>query len=129
MMKILLDTCALLWWWSNPESLSPRALSLVKDPHNSLYVSPASAWEIATKYRIGKLKQGGRIVDQWSARISVDGFLELPILAAQALKAGTLPGEHRDPFDRMIAAQSILEQIPVMTNDVELSNLGAQVLW
>jgi PIN domain nuclease of toxin-antitoxin system len=94
-----------------------------------MYISAASAWEIATKYRIGKFQQGGRIISQWSERLSADGFLALPILDAHALRAGTLPGEHRDPFDRMIAAQSILEQLPVMTSDLEIQNLGAQIIW
>ena len=128
-MKILLDTCALIWWWSDPESLSARALSLLKDPGNAIVVSAASAWEIATKHRIGKFQQGGRIIDQWPERMAVDGFLELPIGWAHALRAGALPGEHRDPFDRMIAAQGLIEGLPVMTNDPGPQNLGAQVLW
>ena len=128
-MKILFDTCTLMWWWSDPDSLSARALSLLRDPHNTLLISAASAWEIATKHRIGKFRQGGRIIDQWSERLEVDGFLELPISCAHAMRAGTLPGEHRDPFDRMIAAQALIEQLPVMTNDLELQNLGAQLVW
>jgi PIN domain nuclease of toxin-antitoxin system len=128
-MRILLDTCALLWWWAEPESLSPRALALIKDPHNNFLVSAASAWEVSAKFRIGKLAQGGVLVEEWSDRLAADGFGELPISATHALRAGVLPGEHRDPFDRMIAAQSIIEQVPVMSSDLEISRLGAQLIW
>jgi PIN domain nuclease of toxin-antitoxin system len=128
-MKILIDTCALLWWWADPDSLSKRALSLLKDPENRVFVSSASAWEISTKYRIGKFPAGGRIIQTWDERLGTDGFLELSISSHHALKAGTLPGDHRDPFDRMLAAQSLLESIPLLSPDTALSALGAERLW
>ena len=128
-MTFLLDTCALLWWWSEPQNLSRRALSLLKDPQNQFFVSSASALEVATKYRIGKYPEGRQVNDEWEKRLLVDGFQELPISFAHALKAGTLPGLHRDPFDRMIAAQSIIVNIPVMTCDLEIAGLGAESLW
>lgn len=125
----LLDTHVLLWWWAQPDHLSPRALGLLKDPHNTVVVSAASAWEIATKHRIGKMPSGGRIINQWEERIGTDGFIELAISSEHALRAGTLPGTHRDPFDRMLAAQSILEEIPVISIDEALSALGAARIW
>ena len=125
----LLDTCSLLWWWSNPASLSKRALALLKDPQNTFLVSAASAWEVATKFRIGKFPKGSRVIDEWEMRLLEDGFQELPIGVRHALKAGTLPGEHRDPFDRMIAAQALLASIPVVTSDPEIAGLGAAILW
>ena len=125
----LLDTCALLWWWSNPASLSKRALALLKDPQNTFLVSAASAWEVATKFRIGRFPKGNRVIDEWEKRLLEDGFQELPIGVRHALKAGTLPGEHRDPFDRMIAAQALLASIPVVTSDPEIAGLGAEILW
>jgi PIN domain nuclease of toxin-antitoxin system len=72
---------------------------------------------------------GAALVDSWQERLSADGFGELPLSAAHALRAGTLPGENRDPFDRMIAAQSIIEQLPVMSADPEIGKLGAQLVW
>lgn len=128
-MTYLLDTHALLWWWSKPERLSPRVLSLVKDPENRLLVSAASAWEIATKHRIGKYPPGGRIIEEWSTRIQGDRFQELPVSSAHALRAGTLPGDHRDPFDRMLAAQGLLENLPVLSADPAISGLGAPRIW
>ena len=128
-MTGLLDTCALLWWWSDPASLSKRVLSLLKDPQNQFYVSAASAWEVATKYRIGKYPNGSTVIADWETRLLKDGFRELPIGFGHALKAGTLPGDHKDPFDRMIAAQAIISAIPVLTSDPEIGNLGADTLW
>jgi len=126
---VLVDTHALLWWWAQPDRLTPRVLALLKDPHTSVVVSAASAWEIATKHRIGKLPSGGTIITQWTERIGTDGFIALPISPEHALRAGTLPGTHRDPFDRMIAAQSILEEVPVVSVDEALSSLGAARIW
>lgn len=128
-MTYLLDTCVLLWWWSDPERLSTRILSLIKNPENHFVVSAASAWEIATKYRIGKYPQGSQVVADWEKRIAVDGFEELPIGFKHALKAGCLAGDHRDPFDRMIAAQSLLNDLPVLTCDPEIAGLGAETIW
>lgn len=128
-MRLLLDTHVLLWWWGEPSRLSPRVLALLRDPRNEILVSAASAWEIATKHRIGKLPAGGRIIAQWTERLAPDRFQELPISAAQALRAGSLPGGHRDPFDRMLAAQSLLEGLPLASADPALSALGAERIW
>jgi PIN domain nuclease of toxin-antitoxin system len=99
------------------------------DPANECLASAASAGEIATKYRIGKFPHGGRIIEQWEDRIAEDGFLELPITARHARKAGSLPGEHRDPFDRMMAAQALLESVPVVSADTAIADLGAERVW
>lgn len=128
-MKLLLDTHALLFWWSAPKRLPARVLSLLRDPGNQCLVSAASGWEIATKYRIGKFPEGARIIEQWEERLQEDGFLELPMSARHALKAGSLPGPHRDPFDRMLAAQGQLESVPVVSADAAVSDLGAERLW
>jgi PIN domain nuclease of toxin-antitoxin system len=128
-MTYLVDTHVLLWWWSKPEKLSRRVLALLRDPENGVFVSAASAWEIATKYRIGKYPPGGRIVEEWSTRIRVDRFQELPISSNHALRAGRLPGTHPDPFDRMLAAQGLLEDLPVLSTDPAISGLGAARIW
>jgi len=128
-MKFLLDTHVLLWWWGEAQRLSPRILALLRNSANEVYVSSASAWEIATKYRIGTLPSGGAIIAQWAERIAIDRFIELPIVAVHALRAGGLPGEHRDPFDRMLAAQSLVEGLPLASVDKALSALGAELLW
>jgi PIN domain nuclease of toxin-antitoxin system len=128
-MNVLLDTHALLWWWSEPAKLSARVRALLADSSTDVTVSAASAWEIATKFRIGKLPSGGRIMEQWMDRLAEDRFRELSMSARHALRAGSLPGAPRDPFDRMIAAQSILEGLPVASADAAISALGAERLW
>ncbi|MEX2443855.1 MAG: type II toxin-antitoxin system VapC family toxin [Alkalispirochaeta sp.] len=128
-VTVLLDTHVLLWWWGQPDRLSPRVLAMLRDPETVVRVSAASAWEIATKYRIGKLPSGATIVKSWEERIGLDGFRELSMTPRHALRAGTLPGLHRDPFDRMLAAQSILEEISVVSSDEALSALGAARIW
>lgn len=128
-VALLLDTHALLWWWSDPDRLTPRVDSLLRDPANTIHVSAASAWEIATKHRIGKFPDGGRILQQWEERIVTDRFSELPMTCRHGLRAGSLPGDHRDPFDRMVAAQGILEGLPVVSIDEKISALGAQRVW
>ncbi|TVQ26796.1 MAG: type II toxin-antitoxin system VapC family toxin [Spirochaetaceae bacterium] len=128
-VELLLDTHALLWWWSDPGRLAARVDSLLRDPANIIHVSAASAWEIATKHRIGKFPDGGRIVAQWEERIASDRFFELPMTFRHALRAGSLPGDHRDPFDRMLAAQSIIEGLSVVSIDEQISALGAERVW
>ena len=128
-MRLLLDTDALLFWWSAPERLPGRVVSLLRDPGNECLVSAASGWEIATKHRIGKFPEGGRIVEQWEERMAEDGFRELPVTTRHALKAGAILGEHRDPFDRMLAAQGVLESVPVVSADTAVADLGAERLW
>ena len=128
-LKVILDTCSLLWWWSSPENLTPRALNIIQDPGTTVYVSVASAWEVATKSRIGKLPKGERIMNEWTHRIAVDSFHEIDITTMHAFRAGTFRDPHRDPFDRMIAAQGILEQLPVVTPDERIEALGAQRIW
>lgn len=128
-MKVLLDTHTLIWWWTAPERLSTRALELLMGPDTEVYVSAASAWEVATKSRIGKLPAGDVMAREWSKRLALDRFRELPISARHAVRAGSLPGDHRDPFDRMLAAQGIEDGMPVLTADCQISGLGAEAWW
>lgn len=128
-MKYLLDTCALLWWWSSPENLSRPAREAIQNSDNEIFVSAASAWEISTKTRIGRLAGGEGLLKTWEKRLLEDGFQELAITSGHARKAGLLPGEHRDPFDRMLAAQSLLENLPLVTCDPLLAPFGVVVFW
>ncbi|MDC7222208.1 MAG: type II toxin-antitoxin system VapC family toxin [Spirochaetales bacterium] len=127
--KILLDTHVLLWWWSEPEQLSLRARELLQDRNVQVFVSAASAWEISTKTRIGKLPMGNAVVSQWNIRLEEDGFLSLPIHASHSLLAGSLESPHRDPFDRMLGAQSIIEVMPLISKDVAIDSLGVNRIW
>ena len=129
-MRLLLDTHALIWWWTDDPQLSARARAAVLDERNEVFVSAASAWEIATKQRLGKL-QG--VPDLQAARLqqllAADGFGTLAITPAHALRAGAHPALHRDPFDRMLAAQAELEGLQRVTTDPAFAQFAIAVLW
>jgi PIN domain nuclease of toxin-antitoxin system len=113
----------------SPTSLSRKAARIIADETNSVLVSAASAWEIATKVRIGKLP-GAEILEKNFLDVMEDaGYTLLPIDAPDALRAGRLTREHRDPFDRMIAAQAIARDIPVLSNDRRLDVFELRRLW
>ena len=99
-MRALLDTHTLLWCFNADPSLSSRARRLIEDGSNEILVSAASAWEIATKVRLGKLPTGEQLVSDFEYFLNQLGFDGLPILLSHAIRAGTLAGDHRDPFDR-----------------------------
>lgn len=128
-MKVLLDTHALLWWLLDDTQLSGKARSVIAAATNHVFVSSASAWELSTKYRIGKLPEIGDIIDRLPLYLRKDRFEILPISLEHALYAGKLPGPHRDPFDRMLMAQSELEKLTVITCDPVFVEYGVKVLW
>ena len=128
-MRVLLDTHALLWAVAYDELLSPRARHLIQPQRNEVFVSAASAWEIATKYRLGKLPQAEALVDDFVSVIQLSGYLPLSINVEHALRAGRLTPEHKDPFDRMIAAQSIHEDLALISNDEQLDIFGVRREW
>lgn len=116
-LSVLLDTHVVLWAFAAPNMLSPMARALLEDPRTELLVSAASAWEIATKYRLGRLPGAEPILSGYAAHLSTLGAHELPILSAHALAAALFVVDHRDPFDRMLAAQAIAEGVPLVTAD------------
>ena len=116
-VSYLLDTHILLWWLFNEPKLNAECRDIIRNPAHRILVSNVSAWEIATKYRIGKLPEAKQIVEEYSQILHQSKFIELPITSAHALRAGSLPISHRDPFDRMIMAQAELENLPVITYD------------
>jgi PIN domain nuclease of toxin-antitoxin system len=127
-MSYLLDTHILLWWIFDDSKLNTRCRTIIGNPAHCILVSSASAWEIATKYRIGKLPEAKPIVEQYQQILKQSKFIELPITAAHALRAGGLPILHRDPFDRMIMAQAELEQLSVISYDHAFQNGLIQVI-
>ena len=129
MTSYLLDTHALLWWWFDSPELSPRARILIADRQHRILVSSASAWEIAIKFKTGKLPAVAPLIDDIAGAVQAAGFTELPMSLLHANRAGLLPGEHRDPFDRMLAAQSQCEQLPIIGCDPAVGGLGAQLVW
>ncbi len=128
-MKVLLDTCALLWATLSPGALSAAAREIIGDEQNEILVSAASAWEVATKVRLGRLPGAEILERDFLEVMAVAGYSLLHIDAAAALRAGRLPGDHRDPFDRMLAAQAIALDIPVLSPDGQLDGFGMRRIW
>lgn len=128
-MRVLLDTHALLWWVADSGRLSPRARRIVADEANGVLVSAASAWEIATKYRLGKLPGAEAVALDVAGTIGDQGFEPLPVGVRDAERAGRLPGPHRDPFDRMLAAQALARDLGVVSVDEALDGYGVRRIW
>lgn len=116
-MKLLLDTHVLLWWLDDPRQLSKAARKSIQDGANPVYISAAVAWEIAIKKAIGKLDAP----DTLEEALEASRFLHLPITIAHALAVRSLPGHHRDPFDRMLIAQALQEGLCLVTRDLEIA--------
>ena len=128
-MRLLLDTHTLIWWIAATDRLGETVDRLLQDPDNDVQVSVVSAWEIAVKVQRGKLQFDGAFLDAFDARVAQLGWRTLPILTAHAIAAARLPGSHKDPFDRLIAAQARLEGLTVATVDRDIAALGATVIW
>ena len=124
-MRLLLDTHAWLWWLSDDRRLGRRARQALGNPRREVYVSAASAWEIAIKAALGKLRMAKADLE---AEIGANGFLELPIRTRHALQVGRLAPVHEDPFDRMLVAQAQVEDLAVVTGDPIFERYGVPVL-
>jgi len=116
-ISYLIDTHVLLWWLFDDPKLCSISRRILKNTDYCIYVSSASAWEIATKYRLGKLPEVAALVANYESMLAKLGFVELAVSTAHALRAGQLEIEHRDPFDRMLMAQAELESIPIISYD------------
>ncbi len=127
-MRVLLDTHVWLWMWGEPEKLRNEARSLIEDPQTTLVVSSASAWEIATKEAAGRLRLPVPAVEWLSDHRHLADIEPLPISFDHAIRAGTLPPHHRDPFDRMLVAQAQLEQLILATADARLASYEVETL-
>jgi PIN domain nuclease of toxin-antitoxin system len=124
-LRLLLDTHVLLWWRDNSPNLSARARSVIADPANEILVSIATLWEIIIKRGLGKL----RFPDDLEDVLHEESFTLVPIGFRHLRCLETLPLLHRDPFDRMLVAQAMIEGAPLITNDTALVRYGAPVLW
>jgi PIN domain nuclease of toxin-antitoxin system len=123
--RLLVDTHVLLWWLTDDPALSPPARDAIADPVNEPFVSAASVWEIAIKRSLGKLTAPDDLPD----RIEDEGFAWLPISANHAWQVRELPPHHRDPFDRMLVAQALIERLALITSDPHFGPYGVQVRW
>ena len=128
-MRVLLDTHAFLWWVEDSPYLSASAHRVIADEANEVIVSAASAWEIATKYRLGKLPEAEAVAANVAGSIADEGFQALAISVADAERAGRLPGIHRDPFDRMIIAQALGHELAIVSIDAQFDRYGVNRLW
>ena len=128
-MRLLLDTHAFLWWVINDRRLSQASRQMIADDNNDVLVSAASAWEITTKHRTGKLPEAEPLADNMIESIAFEGFEELPVTVAEAARAGALPGPLRDPFDRMLIAQALSRSLVLISNDSIFDRYGVRRLW
>lgn len=128
-MKVLLDTHTLLWAVINPEKLSRRAAKIIDDRASIILVSAASAWEIATKVRLGKLPGAEVFERDFLRNLDACGYALLSVEAETALRAGRFAADHGDPFDRVIAAQAIALDIPIISLDAKLDQFGVRRIW
>ena len=128
-MRLLLDTQAFLWFVLNDARLSPTARTLLIDPANELLLSPASYWEIAIKVSIGKYQVPGSFKDFMDRQIAVNQLSILPITVAHATVVASLPFHHRDPFDRLLIAQALTENVPLVSSDAIVDAYGVTRLW
>lgn len=128
-MRYLLDTHTLLWAVFEPKRLPRPVQKAISSPDNDILVSAASAWEIATKTRLGRLPDTQFLADHFVESVTSSGYTLLAISVEHALRAGRMPGAHQDPFDRMLAAQAIHEDVPILSNDTQLDAFGVRREW
>ena len=128
-MGALLDTHALIWWVEGDPRISPKLRALLGGAEEDVFVSAASAWEIATKARLGKLTSPKLLLADFADAIETLGFLPLPIDLRHGQDAGLLAGAHRDPFDRMLAAQARAGGLTLVSADPAFAALGVATLW
>ena len=128
-MRLLLDTHALVWWLEGSARLSVSARRAIADPSNEKLVSAASAWEITTKHRLGKLPGADEFAGEIPWAIADEGFEELPVTVDDGARAGALPGPHNDPFDRMLIAQALSRNLAVVSIDERFDGYGVRRLW
>ena len=128
-MRLLLDTHTFLWWLAGNTRLSIKGRLVIEDAGSDVIVSAASAWEITTKHRIGKLPEASAVAQDVAGAIASQGFEELPVTVADAERAGRLPGPHRDLFDRLLIAQAIRCDLTILSIDEVFDQYGVNRLW
>lgn len=129
MMQVLLDTHVLIWAMVSPERLSSRALTLLSDRSTELFVSSASIWELGIKYHSGKVPELAKLFLRINYHLAQLGAREMPIRHEHALMASSLPLIHKDPFDRMLVAQALVEGFPLVTHDEMLQRYSVLTIW
>ena len=128
-MRLLLDTHTLIWWSTSSENLPERVLGLLEDPQNDLLLSIASVWEMQIKWQRGKLKLGKPLSELIANQQANNELKILPIALPHVFALQSLPDLHRDPFDRIMIAQTMVENLPFVSCDVVLDGYSIQRLW
>ncbi len=128
-MSYLVDTHVLLWAATNDSRLSRPAISVLLDKGEAIHVSAVSGYEIANKFRIGKLPEASVLLSDFNRWVRELGFVLLPLTTAHAVRAGLFAGENRDPFDRLLAAQAEREALTLLSNDDKLDEFGVRRVW
>ena len=128
-MRLLLDTHTFLWWVEDDPHLSRKARAAVSEPGNDCFLSLASSWEMAIKVSLGKLKLASPIERFIPDQLAANGFRELPIEFRHVARVARLPFHHRDPFDRLLAAQALEEDITVVSADKVFTPYRVRRIW
>jgi PIN domain nuclease of toxin-antitoxin system len=128
-MRLLLDTHTLIWWLTDSRSLPASARKLIGSRNSPVLVSAVSAWEIATKVRMGRLDIAIDLAGDFSGHLARERFESLSISTEHGIRAGSLPGSHKDPFDRILVAQAQLESLVIVSNDAQLDGYGVSRVW
>ncbi|RCJ41285.1 twitching motility protein PilT [Nostoc minutum NIES-26] len=128
-MRALLDTHAFIWWVTDDSQLSANARDVITDSSNILFLSVVSAWEIIIKNKLGKLTLPEPVEQYIPSRLAINRFESLPIQMNHVLQVASLPNIHRDPFDRILIAQSQVENLPIVTIDQQITQYLVQTIW
>lgn len=128
-MKYLLDTHTFLWWNGNSSRLSPDAFALIQDRSNDLLLSIASVWEIQIKQQLGKISLPAPLLEIVNKQKTENGINWLPIELSHVLGLASLPDYHKDPFDRLLIAQAMIEELTLISDDSKMAKYPIQVVW
>ncbi len=128
-MRLLIDTHVLIWWVQEPKKIRKTIRDDISNDENEVFVSAVSAWEIANKVRIGKLRFAQDILDSFEESIRLLNFEHLPVSAKHAVAGAKIEAPHKDPFDRMLAGQALVEGMKLISADPQFKQLGVETVW
>jgi PIN domain nuclease of toxin-antitoxin system len=128
-VSLLLDTHVIVWWFHGDRRMSPRLRDMIENYEGKVCVSAISAFEMAQKFRLGKWPEVAPFMEGFGRLVQTSNLVALPVSPLHAMRAGLLASDHRDPFDRIIVAQSMIEGLRIVSRDSALKALGAETLW